>query len=106
VAALRAAGVPMAVATDHNPGSSPCLSLLLMLSMACTLFRLTPEEAWRGVTVHAARALGLADRGTLAAGQRADFVVWDAGHPRELACHFGHNPCRRVVCGGIERARP
>ncbi len=103
VAALRAAGVPMAIATDHNPGSSPCLSLLLMLNMACTLFRLTPEEAWRGVTVNAARALGLGDRGVLAAGQRADFTVWDAEHPRELAYRFGHNPCRRVICGGIER---
>ena len=102
VAALRAAGVPMAVATDHNPGSSPVLSLLLMLNMACTLFRLTPEEALRGATVHAARALGLADRGLLCAGQRADFVVWAATHPRELAYRFGHNPCRRVVCGGVE----
>ena len=104
VAALREAGVPIAIATDHNPGSSPCLSLLLMLNMACTLFRLTPEEAWRGVTVNAARALGLADRGTLAAGQRADFAVWDAGHPRELAYRFGHNPCRRVIVAGVERA--
>ena len=103
VQALREAGVPMAIATDHNPGSSPCLSLLLMLNMACTLFRLTPEESWRGVTVNAARALGLADRGVLAAGHRADFVVWDAEHPREIAYRFGHNPCRRVVCGGIER---
>ena len=103
VQALRDAGVPMAIATDHNPGSSPVLSLLLMLNMACTLFRLTPEEAWRGVTVHAAQALGLPDRGTLAAGQRADFVVWDAEHPREMAYRFGHNPCRRVVFGGVER---
>jgi imidazolonepropionase len=103
IAALRGAGVPMAIATDHNPGSSPCLSLLLMLNMACTLFHLTPEEAWRGVTVNAARALGLADRGTLAAGQRADFVVWDAEHPRELAYRFGHNPCRQVICGGRVR---
>jgi imidazolonepropionase len=71
--------------------------------MACTLFRLTPEEAWRGVTVHAARALGLGDRGTLAVGQRADLAVWDAEHPRELAYRFGQNPCRRVVFGGIER---
>jgi imidazolonepropionase len=102
VQALRDAGVPMAIATDHNPGSSPCLSLLLMLSMACTLFRLTPEEAWRGVTVHAARALGLHDRGTLAAGQRADFVVWNAEHPRELAYRFGHNPCSRRIFGGVE----
>jgi imidazolonepropionase len=100
---LREAGVPIAIATDHNPGSSPCLSLLLMLNMACTLFRLTPEEAWRGVTVNAARALGLADRGRLATGLRADFAVWDAEHPRELAYRFGHKPCRRVVCGGVER---
>ena len=104
VAALREAGVPMAIATDHNPGSSPVLSLLLMLNMACTLFRLTPEEAWRGITVHAARALGLGDRGRLSAGLRADFAVWDAEHPRELAYRFGHNPCRRVVCGGVERS--
>jgi imidazolonepropionase len=94
----------MALASDHNPGSCPALSLLLMINMGCTLFRLTPEEAWRGVTVHGARALGLPDRGTLAPGQRADFVVWDAEHPRELAYSFGHNPCRRVVHGGIERA--
>lgn len=103
VAALREAGVPMAIATDHNPGSSPVLSLVLMLNMACTLFRLSPEEAWRGVTVHAARALGLADRGVLAAGMRADFAVWDAEHPREMAYRFGHNPCRRVVHAGVER---
>ena len=103
VAALREAGVPIAIATDHNPGSSPCLSLLLMLNMACTLFRLTPEEAWRGVTVNAARALGLADRGMLATGLRADFAVWDAEHPRELAYRFGHNPCRLAVQGGRER---
>jgi imidazolonepropionase len=106
VAALRAAGVPLAVATDHNPGSSPCLSLLLMLSMACTLWRLTPEEAWRGVTVNAARALGLADRGRLAPGQRADLALWDATHPRELAYRFGHNPCRRVWCAGVDTAPP
>ena len=102
VAALREAGVPMAIATDHNPGSSPALSLLLMLNMACTLFRLTPEEAWRGVTVNAAKALGLGDRGSLAVGQRADLAVWDAEHPREMAYRFGHNPCRRVVVGGAE----
>jgi imidazolonepropionase len=106
VAALREAGVPMAIATDHNPGSSPALSLLLMLSMACTLFRLTPEEAWRGVTVNAARALGLADRGRLAPGQRADLVAWDAAHPRELAYRFGHNPCQRVWCAGVESLPP
>jgi imidazolonepropionase len=103
VAALRAAGVPIAIASDHNPGSSPGLSLLLMLNMACTLFRLTPEEALRGVTVHAARALGLRDRGQLLAGQRADFCVWDVAHPNELAYWFGHNPCKRVVVGAQER---
>jgi len=103
VDALRAAGVPIAIATDHNPGSSPTLSPLLMLSMACTLFRLTPEEALRGMTVHAARALGLADRGTLAAGRRADFAVWHAAHPNELAYWFGRNPCARVVFAGVER---
>src|SRR6185436_5821914 len=103
VAELRSTGVPIAIATDHNPGSSPTLSPLLMLSMACTLFRLTPEEALRGMTVNAARALGLHDRGTLAAGQRADLAVWDVAHPNELAYWFGRNPCARVVFGGIER---
>ncbi|MEW6705579.1 MAG: imidazolonepropionase [Pseudomonadota bacterium] len=102
VALLRALGVPIAVASDHNPGSSPALSLQLMLHMACTLFRLTPEEALRAVTVNAARALGLADRGQLVPGQRADFAVWDVQHPRELAYWFGRNACRRVVQGGQE----
>jgi imidazolonepropionase len=103
VQALREAGVPIALATDHNPGSSPALSLLLMINMACTFFRLTPEEAWRGVTRNSARALGLHDRGALAAGLRADFAVWQAGHPRELAYRFGHNPCLRSVCAGVQR---
>ena len=103
VEALRKAGVPMAVSTDHNPGTSPGLSLLLMASMACTLFRLTPLEAVQGITLHAARALGLADRGQLAANQRADFVAWDLEHPNELAYWFGHNPCHRVVVNGQER---
>jgi imidazolonepropionase len=103
VQALRDAGVPIAIASDHNPGSSPGLSLLLMLNMACTLFRLTPEEALRGATVNGARALGLHDRGTLAAGQRADVAVWALGQPAELAYWFGHNPCRRVIAGGCER---
>ena len=105
IATLRSLGVPMALASDHNPGSSPSLSLLLMLNMACTLFRFTPEEALRGVTEHAARALGLPDRGTLRAGQRADFVVWDLEHPNELAYWFGHNPCRRVIVGGEEHSK-
>ena len=103
VQALRDAGVRIAIASDHNPGSSPGHSLLLMLNMACTLFRLTPEEALRGATVHGAKALGLHDRGTLAAGQRADFVVWALVHQAELAYWFGHNPCRRVIAGGRER---
>ena len=103
IALLRELKVPIAIASDHNPGSSPGLSLQLMVNMACTLFRMTPEEAVRGVTANGARALGLADRGTLAAGQRADFAVWDLEHPNELAYWFGHNPCRRVVAGGRER---
>ncbi|MEP7282764.1 MAG: imidazolonepropionase [Rubrivivax sp.] len=104
IAALRAGGVPMAVATDHNPGTSPCLSLPLMIHMACTLFRLTPEEAWRGATVHAARALGLADRGRLAPGQRADLALWALEHPNQLAYTFGGTPCRQVVVGGVAGA--
>jgi len=105
VEALRNAGVPMALATDHNPGSSPTLSPLLMLNMACTLFRLTPEEALRGMTINGARALGLNDRGTLEEGRRADFAVWNVEHPNELAYWFGHNPCASVIVGGRERAQ-
>lgn len=104
VQALRDAGVPIALASDHNPGSSPGLSLLLMLSMGCTFFRLTPEEALRGVTVNAARALGLSDRGRLAPGQRADFAAWDLDHPNELAYWFGRNPCRRRIVAGEDSA--
>ena len=100
IAELRAAGVPIAIATDHNPGSSPALSLLLMINMACTLFRLTPEEAFAGVTVNSARALGLNDRGRLAPGQRADLAIWDVEHPRELAYRFGVNPLRQRVFEG------
>jgi len=103
VQALREAGVPIAIATDHNPGSSPTLSPLLMLNMACTLFRLTPEEALRGMTVNGARALGLPDRGRLAPGQRADFVAWPFDHPNQLAYAFGQHPQTRVVFGGQER---
>ncbi|HYP31313.1 MAG TPA: amidohydrolase family protein, partial [Burkholderiaceae bacterium] len=93
------AGVPLAVSTDHNPGTSPTLSLPLMIHLACVDFRLTPEEAVRGATVNAARALGLADRGTLAVGQRADFALWDHEHPRDLAYWFGHPACRGTVVG-------
>ncbi len=100
IALLRELGIPMALATDCNPGSSPCTSLLLMLSMGCTLFRLTPEEALLGVTAHAARALGMTDRGTLTAGQRADLVLWHIGHPVELCYHIGHRPDRQVIQAG------
>ena len=100
VQALRDAGVPIAIATDHNPGTSPTLSPLLMINMACTLFRLTPEEAVRGMTVNGARALGLSDRGILAPGKRADFVAWNVEHPNELAYWFGRNPCRQVIVAG------
>jgi imidazolonepropionase len=103
IAALREAGVPMAVATDHNPGTSPGLSLLLSAHMSCIFFRLTPLEAIRGITQHAAQALGLRDRGVLAAGLRADFAAFDVAHPNELAYWFGTNPCRRVVAAGVER---
>ncbi len=91
VAAFRAAGVPMAVATDLNPGTSPMGSLTLAMNMACTLFRLTPAEALAGVTRHAARALGLDDRGRIAPGLRADLAVWEAGHPAELSYRIGGN---------------
>jgi len=97
---LRQYQVPMALSTDCNPGSSPCTSLLLMLNMACTLFRFTPEEALTGVTRHAAQALGLADRGVLAPGMRADFVVWRVQHPAALAYAMGANPLRATVFKG------
>nr|WP_314542164.1 imidazolonepropionase [uncultured Massilia sp.] len=102
--ALRAAGVPLAVATDCNPGTSPMTSLLLALNMACTLWRLTPLEALRGATVHAARALGRADIGTLEPGKRADLAIWDIARPADLAYALGANPCRAVVNAGVLRA--
>ena len=98
---FREHGVGMALATDCNPGSSPVTSLLLMLNMACTLFRLTPAEALAGVTREAARALGQQDRiGTLEPGKAADFALWDIGRPGELAYPAGFNPCRAVVKNG------
>ena len=97
---LRKHAVAMAIATDCNPGTSPLLSLRLAAGMGCTLFRLTPEEALRGVTVNAARALGLADRGTLAVDQRADLVVWNARQPAELCYWIGGNLVRQVWLGG------
>ncbi len=102
---LRKHGVPMAVATDCNPGTSPLLSLRMAAGMACTLFRLTPEEALRGVTVHAARALGFSDRGTLAVGQRADLVIWNARRPAELCYWIGGNLARRIYVAGESVSR-
>jgi len=100
---LRRCRVPMAIASDCNPGSSPCTSLLLMLNMACTLFRLTPEEALAGVTRHAAQALGLSDRGILAPGMRADLVLWDVKSPAQLSYAFGANPCIQTIFDGEAR---
>jgi imidazolonepropionase len=97
---LRAAGVPMAIATDFNPGTSPLLHLPLMLNMACTLFRLTPEEAIAGVTCHAARALGLSDRGQIAVGMRADFALYQISRPAELCYQLAVDPLQQLVIGG------
>ncbi|MDR7925785.1 imidazolonepropionase [Acidithiobacillus thiooxidans] len=102
VSDLRAAGVPIALATDHNPGTSPCLSPLLIMNMACILFRMTPEEALRGMTVNAARALGLSDRGKIVTGSRADLAIWPLDHPRELAYGIGQHPQCRLIVGGKE----
>lgn len=102
VQALRDHGVPIAIATDCNPGSSPLASLLLTLNMACTLFRLTPEEALAGATREAARALGLSDAGVIAPGMRADLAVWDVEHPAELAYRIGFNPLCERIFGGAE----
>ncbi len=102
IAALREAGVPMAVATDCNPGSSPLVSLLLAMNMACVLFGLTPAEALAGATREAARALGLEDRGVIALGQRADLALWRIERPAELAYGMGHNPLIRRWYRGLE----
>lgn len=104
IAALRAARVPMAVATDLNPGTSPLRSLRVAMNMACTLFGLTPLEALRGVTVHAARALALTGRGRLATGLRADLVLWDAATPAELSYWIGGTLTRMVIAGGTRVA--
>ena len=100
IAALREHAVPMAVATDLNPGTSPLQSLRLAMSLACTHFRLTPEEALRGATVNAALALGLHDRGRLLPGQRADFVQWNIEHPAELAYWLGGDLVHAVHIAG------
>ncbi|MFT5451190.1 MAG: imidazolonepropionase [Enterobacterales bacterium] len=98
---LRKHGVPIAVATDSNPGSSPCSSLLLMLNMACTQFKMTTDEVLMGVTKNAAKALGLQNKlGQLKVGMQADFVHWDIEQPEDLAYYFGSNPCSMVVKKG------
>ncbi len=97
---LRKHKVPMAVATDCNPGSSPLASLLLTMNMACTLFRMTPEETLAGATRNAATALGLDDTGTIEAGKRADLAVWNVGHPAELAYRIGFNPLHSRIFAG------
>ncbi len=108
VAALRAAGVTIAIATDLNPGSSPIASPLLTMNMACTLFRLTPEESLAGFTRNAAAALGLADRGTIAPGLRGDLCLWAVPHPAELIYAIGQNRLAAAIRGGrivsLERA--
>ena len=100
IAEFRAQGVAMAVATDCNPGTSPLLSLRQAMQLACTHFRLTPEEALRGATVNGARALGLDDRGVLRAGLRADFVHWDVARPAGLCYWLGGSLARAVYAGG------
>ncbi|CTQ66052.1 imidazolonepropionase [Roseibium alexandrii] len=97
---LRRYKVPMALATDCNPGSSPLASLLLTMNMGCTLFRMTPEEALAGVTREAAKALGLTDRGTLKAGKRADLAIWNVQHPAELSYRIGFNALEKRIFGG------
>jgi imidazolonepropionase len=106
IAGLREHGVPMAVATDLNPGTSPLQSLRLAMALACTHFRLTPAEALRGATVNGARALGLHDRGRLEVGQRADLAIWDIRDPAELAYWLGGMLLRALVVGGQERKSP
>ena len=104
IEAMRKAGVPIAISSDCNPGSSPATSLLLMLNMAATLFRLTPEEALAGVTRSAATALGLsASHGTLEVGKTADFAIFAIERPAELAYRIGANPCvGRVLAGRVD----
>ena len=97
---LRQHGVRMAVATDCNPGTAPMTSLTLAMNMACTLFRMTPDEVLAGVTTHAATGLGLSDRGRIAPGQRADLAIWEARHPAELSYRIGATPLYARIYGG------
>lgn len=104
---LRQYKVPMVIASDFNPGSSPICSTLLMLNMACTLFRLTPEEALQGVTINAAKSLGIDNHlGSIAVGKQADFCLWDITTPAQLAYAYGVNPCKTVVKKGQIIALP
>ncbi|MEM9331250.1 MAG: imidazolonepropionase [Pseudomonadota bacterium] len=98
---FRKSDVPMAVATDCNPGSSPLASILLAMNMACTLFSMTPHEGLAGVTRNAAKALGLKDRGIVKPGKLADFCVWDIDHPAELSYRIGFNPLHKRIFGGL-----
>ena len=97
---LRNEKVPIAIATDCNPGSSPMTSILLTMNMACTLFQMTPQETLAGVTKNAAKALGRKDSGTIEIGNRADLCIWDVKHPAELSYRIGFNPLHRRIFGG------
>ena len=104
ISELRKWHVPIAIASDSNPGSSPVMSLILMLNMACTLFKLTPEESLAGITRNAAKALGLeSDVGTLKVGKAANMVLWHTDNPAELSYKIGHNPCHKVMYRGIAK---
>ncbi len=101
ISGLREHKIPIAIATDSNPGSSPCLSILLMMNMATTLFKLTPFEALKGVTINAAKALGLSQQvGSIEVGKQADLVIWDIQSPAELSYRIGGNPCLTVIKNG------
>ena len=107
IEALRSLGVPMAVASDCNPGSSPVSSLLMSMNMACTLFNLTPFETLMGTTRNAAQALGVShDTGTIEAGKDADITIWDIAEPAALSYHIGYNPCIASMSNGKWLKRP
>lgn len=103
---LRDAGIPIALATDANPGSSPLTSLLLCMNIACTLFRMTPQEALAGITRNAAKALGQqVNCGTLEAGKHANIAIWDVQEPAELAYRIGFNPLNRLYFLGEDTTK-